>query len=456
MNKLDSLSELTIRKPLVNITGTDVDRVTARLRQQRMRWSPVKRAARLGDRVFFNYSIVYRGRVIEAHEAEPLCVVLGQGTFHGKIERRTLVGLRIGERAVAIAQLPRHLPNKELAGRRVTYQMTITDISRPVLPRLDRQFAKELGLEKGGEKTLRKEIRNIMQREVDALTKQKVREQVLSELLARYPISIDKDDLKREVERRSQGLASEQNEDAMRSQPLPQDPDDVRTLAKLSMILQDVVREYGVIPDTKRLLVTMKALALRADNPETAINKYREDFETQSRIEAELLEDQALEQALSHAQLREDPTRYDDLIASAQARDGNTEWPILPVIQLRRDNKCAFCAKSKCCTYITQAVPTPRSKLDFDHLLWQVSHENIEVFKDEDGWQLLIRTRCSHLQVDGRCGIYETRPHVCRNYSIENCEFSAPADRELHFPDYDSLLVFCNKRFRRRKQTTRK
>ena len=88
----------------------------------------------------------------------------------------------------------------------------------------------------------------------------------------------------------------------------------------------------------------------------------------------------------SHAQLREDPTRYDDLIASAQARDGNTEWPILPVIQLRRDNKCAFCAKSKCCTYITQAVPTPRSKLDFDHLLWQVSHENIEVFKDEDGW----------------------------------------------------------------------
>ena len=44
------------------------------------------------------------------------------------------------------------------------------------------------------------------------------------------------------------------------------------------------------------------------------------------------------------------------------------------------DNKCGKCTKSICCNSINQKIPTPKSKEDFDHLLWQVSHENINVF----------------------------------------------------------------------------
>ncbi|HKH20098.1 MAG TPA: hypothetical protein VKB53_04210 [Gammaproteobacteria bacterium] len=61
-------------------------------------------------------------------------------------------------------------------------------------------------------------------------------------------------------------------------------------------------------------------------------------------------------------------------------------------------NKCGFCANSTCCTYITQHIEAPRSKYDFEHLLWQVSHETIEAYNDEDGWCLLVETHCSHLE----------------------------------------------------------
>jgi uncharacterized protein len=120
-------------------------------------------------------------------------------------------------------------------------------------------------------------------------------------------------------------------------------------------------------------------------------------------------------------------------------------------LQITAENKCGFCTNSKCCTYITQHIEAPRSKYDFEHLLWQVSHENVEVYKDEDGWYLLVQTRCSHLQVDGRCGIYEDRPQICRDYSNDYCEFDAPAegDFDLYFPDYQSLLEYCKKRFKR-------
>lgn len=120
-------------------------------------------------------------------------------------------------------------------------------------------------------------------------------------------------------------------------------------------------------------------------------------------------------------------------------------------IKITPENKCSFCKESKCCTYVTQQIDTPRSKDDFQTLLWQVSHEGVSAYKDEDGWFLLFDSRCSHLQPDGRCGIYEQRPWVCREHDNDYCEYDAPAEEgfDLYFPDYDSLLAYCRKRFKR-------
>ena len=87
------------------------------------------------------------------------------------------------------------------------------------------------------------------------------------------------------------------------------------------------------------------------------------------------------------------------------------------------DKKCRKCKESICCNSINQKIPTPKSKEDFDHLLWQVSHENINIFKDIDGWFLHVDTNCSHLLPGGVCSIYETRPWVCRDYTNDYCEY---------------------------------
>ncbi|OBS08160.1 YkgJ family cysteine cluster protein [Acidihalobacter prosperus] len=115
------------------------------------------------------------------------------------------------------------------------------------------------------------------------------------------------------------------------------------------------------------------------------------------------------------------------------------------------ENKCGHCSGALCCTYITQKIPSPRSKHDFDHLLWQVSHRGVHAYRDADGWYLLIDSRCTHLEADGRCGIYAQRPTICREYSNDFCEFDAPAEAgfELYFHGYDELLDYCRRRFPR-------
>ena len=114
------------------------------------------------------------------------------------------------------------------------------------------------------------------------------------------------------------------------------------------------------------------------------------------------------------------------------------------------ENKCASCKGATCCTYITQPINTPRSKEDFSNLLWQVSHQGVHAFRDEGTWYLLFEGRCTHLQSDGRCGIYETRPQACRDHTNDYCERDVPREEgfELHFQDYDELLEYCKKKFK--------
>lgn len=115
------------------------------------------------------------------------------------------------------------------------------------------------------------------------------------------------------------------------------------------------------------------------------------------------------------------------------------------------ETKCTFCQNSKCCTYITQQIDAPRSTHDFDHLLWQLSHRNVSLYQDDEGWFLLVDNPCRHLVPGVGCGIYETRPNVCRSHTNDYCELDSPAEESFkkYFPDYETLDAYCRKRFKK-------
>lgn len=127
-------------------------------------------------------------------------------------------------------------------------------------------------------------------------------------------------------------------------------------------------------------------------------------------------------------------------------------YPIHPESgqEITPENKCSFCSGSLCCSYITHEIDSPRSKHDFDYLLWQISHENIQVYKDDEGWYLIVNNRCTHLLPGGGCGIYEVRPQICRDHTNDYCEYDSPAEDgfELYFRNYDELNSYCRKRFK--------
>ena len=97
---------------------------------------------------------------------------------------------------------------------------------------------------------------------------------------------------------------------------------------------------------------------------------------------------------------------------------------------------CEYCT-AKCCRYFALPIERPRTFRDWEFIRWYLLHEGASLFQDEGSWYLLVHTKCKHLQADNRCGIYETRPPICREYSTNDCEFDEgwTYDKYLETPE---------------------
>lgn len=83
---------------------------------------------------------------------------------------------------------------------------------------------------------------------------------------------------------------------------------------------------------------------------------------------------------------------------------------------------CEYCT-AKCCKYFALPIETPESFEDFEFMRWFLLHDRATVFREDEDWYLLVHTQCKHLRDDNLCGIYETRPQICRDYTTKDCEY---------------------------------
>jgi Fe-S-cluster containining protein len=83
---------------------------------------------------------------------------------------------------------------------------------------------------------------------------------------------------------------------------------------------------------------------------------------------------------------------------------------------------CEYCT-AKCCRYFALPIEPPEDFADYEFIRWFLLHERATVFKEGTDWYMLVHTTCRHLQDDYRCGIYETRPQICRDYTTKECEY---------------------------------
>ena len=111
---------------------------------------------------------------------------------------------------------------------------------------------------------------------------------------------------------------------------------------------------------------------------------------------------------------------------------------------------CDYCT-AKCCKYFALPIETPTSRSDFDFIRWYLLHDRATMFTEDGTWYLLVHTVCKHLQADHRCGIYEERPQICRDYSTDNCEYTEDWTYEHYFETPEQIAEYMDAVFQKKR-----
>ena len=114
-------------------------------------------------------------------------------------------------------------------------------------------------------------------------------------------------------------------------------------------------------------------------------------------------------------------------------------------------NLCEHCT-AVCCKYVALPLERPTTARDFDDIRWYLMHENMTVFVEDGDWYVQFATTCRGLEPDNRCGIYETRPQICREYEAGGCDYEGGShDYEHLFTRPEHIEKYVAKRWKKRR-----
>ncbi|MBN1254019.1 MAG: trigger factor [Deltaproteobacteria bacterium] len=168
-------------------------KVTAELERLRMMYAPVKQVegrdlAQKGDVVLIDFHGLLGTRAIRDGKAENYLLEIGSGTMVPGFEEG-LIGKKIGGQEELRVSFPADHPRKDLAGKEVTFQVTIKEIRQRVLPSLDDEFAKDVGDYKNL-KELKEKITEDLQKANEHKLKEELSHAAISQLLQANPVEI--------------------------------------------------------------------------------------------------------------------------------------------------------------------------------------------------------------------------------------------------------------------------
>ncbi len=131
---------IAVEAPRTVVGDDDVERSLTALAKERATLVPVDRPAELGDVVTIDYRGTIAGEPFEGGEATGQVTELLEERFIPGFASG-IAGMAVGDRRDVEARFPDEYPAAELAGKTVSFAVTLHEVKRLELPQLDDAFA---------------------------------------------------------------------------------------------------------------------------------------------------------------------------------------------------------------------------------------------------------------------------------------------------------------------------
>ncbi len=172
---------IKLEKLVADVTDAEVDEALQKIADQNRPFSAKPEGAKVeqGDRVVINFTGRIDGQPFEGGTGEDIAVLVGSGGFIPGFEEQ-LVGMTAGEMRLVKATFPKNYLSEALAGKEAEFDVTAKSIEAPGTVTIDDAFAKSLGMESLDK--LRDAVKERIQREHTAASRQKLKRTLLDEL----------------------------------------------------------------------------------------------------------------------------------------------------------------------------------------------------------------------------------------------------------------------------------
>ncbi|MDR2014220.1 MAG: trigger factor [Azoarcus sp.] len=316
---IGDLSGCEIERPVLEVGETEVEKTLEVLRKQRTRFDVADRAAASGDRVVVDFDGRKDGVPFEGGQAQDFAFVLGAGSMLKDFDENVM-GLKADERKTFDLTFPADYHAREMAGQTVQFEVTVKKVEAPVLPDVDSDFARALGVANGDTAKMRKEIRDNLTREVKQRIQTRIKDQVMDALLAVTPIEVPRALVETESEQLAENARNELESRGMMSQKAQVEArwfaERAARRVKLGLIMAELVKNSELRATAEQTRAFIHEMADSYEDPQELVRWYYAQPGRLAGAEAVVTEDNVVEWICSRAKTSDKAVSFDELMGN--------------------------------------------------------------------------------------------------------------------------------------------
>ena len=308
-------SKLKIEQTEVKITKADEEKTLEGLITQSIEYKSVKRKSKDGDQVTIDFEGIMDGKVFDGGKATDFQLVLGKGSMIKGFEDG-LTDVAAGKSISLDLTFPKDYHAPELAGNKVTFEISVTDVSSPKIPKLDNKFA-----EKFGEKdmdALKKGMKEQMRVEIDNRLSEENKNAIFDALLAANDFVVPQArNLLQEMQERMQQQGMQPQADLEASAFNTEGERRV----KLGLLIGEVASSNELTASKEQLDTKLEEMSqMYGENAQQMIDYYNEDPTRLTHVELLVVEKMVQDVVLEKADVTINNKKFQEVTAAAAQR----------------------------------------------------------------------------------------------------------------------------------------
>lgn len=316
--RIEDLNTGKISRPIVSLSDADVVKTLEVLQKQRRTFESADRAAVEGDLVKFDYQGTVDGVAFEGGKGDDFAAVIGEGRLLKDFEQN-LTGLKAGDSKGFDLTFPAEYAAKDLAGKDAHFEVQIKDVQAPVLPPIDADFARALGIEDGDVEKLKAEVKSNLEREVKRRVQTKLKEQTMELLLLKSTLDLPRSLVEMETDRLRQMTEADMQQRGVQTMKLSADmfTGQAERRVRLGLILAEIVQANKLVAQPEQIRDLIQEQAQSYEEPEQVLQWYYQNPERMQEIESLALEENVVAWVAGQAQVEDVTTSFEELMGRA-------------------------------------------------------------------------------------------------------------------------------------------